>query len=130
MSPFIHITMTLKERFFVYDSQTSSIAELIYRVYYVPNEKNNVTTSTQEAYKQQLLLIAEKVNTYNANIRPLIENAGYYRSDLELICRKINDSKEDGISDKKNKPFTLFCRCRSDFRFNQYRRNIPSFFII
>jgi len=115
-----HVTLysyrdDLKERFFVYESQNGSLAELIYRVYYVPNDKNNVTTSTQEAYKQQLLLIAEKLNTYNANIRALIENAGYYRSDLEFICRKINDSKEEGVVDKEHKSFRYFAGAGADY---------------
>lgn len=87
-------TDALKERFYLYDSQTKKIAELIYRIYFVPNEKNNVTTVSQNGYKQQLLLSAQKYNAYDDNLKPLLENSNYQRSELLEICSKINGKKQ------------------------------------
>jgi hypothetical protein len=82
----------LKERFYIYNSCDNSIAELTYRIYYVANDKNNVNTISQNAYKQQLALIAQKFDTYSGNLESQIEGANYNRAELIDICRKINGS--------------------------------------
>ncbi len=92
----------LKDRFYIYDSQTKKVAELIYRVYFVPSDKNNVTVSYQNAYKQQLLLIAQKFNTFSSNLQALIEDAEYQRTYLVSICSKINNFKQVRNTAKKN----------------------------
>lgn len=83
----------LKTRYYVYDSQIGNIAELVYRIYFAPNNsssKNAGATISQDAYKQQLLNIAQKFDTYKENFRSLIEEANYNVSDLADIFRKIN----------------------------------------
>lgn len=84
----------LKDRFYLYDSQTKGITELTYRIYYIQNETNNVSTVSQNGYKQQLLLSAQKYNTYNDNLKPLLEDATYDRGDLVEICHKINGNEK------------------------------------
>jgi len=91
-----------KKRFYIYDHQNNNIAELIYRIYFVQNDKNNVATVSQNAYKQQLLTIAQKFVIYNDNIKALLEDANYNDPDLKLICRKINNTtKEEENTIKK-----------------------------
>jgi len=92
----------LKERFYISDNQAGNVTELTYRIYFVANNANNVSTTSQNAYKQQLLLLAQRFDTYNDNIRSLIEEAEYQRSDLKAICGRINNSKEIQNSNKKN----------------------------
>ncbi|HEY2581256.1 MAG TPA: hypothetical protein VGI43_05600 [Mucilaginibacter sp.] len=102
-------TDDIKQRFYIYDTQVNRIAELTYRIYFVPNDKNNVTTVSQDAYKQQLLLTAQKFDTYNDNIKTLLEEANYNGDDLRLVCRKINNtSDKEEEAGKIKKPFVRF----------------------
>jgi hypothetical protein len=93
----------LKDRYYIYDNQAKKVTELTYRVYFVPNDKNNVTVSYQNAYKQQLLLIAQKFSTFSSNLQSLIEDVNYERADLVGIFRKINGNNkaEEKTSNKK-----------------------------
>jgi len=88
-------TDDIKTRFYIYDSKTDNVAELVYRIYFVPNNRNYVSTVSQNAYKQQLLLISQKFDTYNENIQGLLENANYLDTDLKLICSKINNNAKE-----------------------------------
>ncbi|MDB5130260.1 MAG: hypothetical protein JWR02_9 [Mucilaginibacter sp.] len=102
-------TDDLKTRFYIYDSQTNKISELIYRIYRVPNDRNNVSTVSQNAYKQQLLNIAQKFSTYSDSFKTSMEDANYDAHDLILICAKINNTvnKEANRNKKSLVRFTV-----------------------
>ena len=93
----------LKERYYIYDRISKTLTELIYRIYFIENDKNNTTTKTQEAYKQQLLLIAQQFPTYNESIFSKLKDANYLGVDLEPICQKINNNNNSGLNHKVNK---------------------------
>ncbi|HEY4324230.1 MAG TPA: hypothetical protein VGN20_09590 [Mucilaginibacter sp.] len=102
-------TDDIKTRFYIYDIQVSHLSELTYRIYFVPNNRNNVSTVSQDAYKQQLLMIAQKFDTYNDNLKDLLEKANYDDEDLKLICRKINNTSDrEEEASKIKKPFVRF----------------------
>ena len=84
----------IKERFYIYDDKTKSLAELIYRLYFIENDINHVTTVSQDGYKQQLLLIAQQYDTYNEDLSSLLSEAEYRKIDLMSICRKINGTSK------------------------------------
>lgn len=97
----------LKDRYYLYDNQSNSINELTYRIYYVQNATNNVSTVSQDAYKQQLLLSAQKFNTYSDKLKSLIEDAVYDRGSLVEICRKINGNEK---TEEKKAPHGSYIR--------------------
>jgi hypothetical protein len=110
-------TDDIKTRFYIYDSKTDKLEELIYRIYYVPNNRNNVSTVSQNEYKQQLLLIAQQFDTYNDKIQNLLENANYLDVDLKSICSKINNNakEEEKHSTSGKKSVRLFAGAGAGF---------------
>jgi hypothetical protein len=54
-------------------------------------------------------LIAQKYDTYNENIKTLLEDANYNNADLEFICIKINNNpKREKRTASNNKSIRLF----------------------
>jgi hypothetical protein len=95
----------LKTRFYVLENQSGQIQELTYRIYYIEGNsfevQNNVTTVSQNAFRQQLLLLAQKFNTYNDGVKRQISSAEYNESDLGTIFNMINKvTKNKSINDK------------------------------
>lgn len=98
-----------KKRYYVFNNRANTITELTYRIYYVPNNVNNVSTVSQYAYKQQLLTLAQQLPTYNDKIKSLLEDAAYEGSDLKPIFNKINNTIVDDKQFANQKPaFRLF----------------------
>jgi hypothetical protein len=114
----------LKERFYIFDNKSGKIAELIYRIYFVPNDNNNVSTASQNAYKQQLLLIAQQFSTYNDNLKALIEEAAYEGGDLVAICRKINNDHEQ-INNSEKKALRFFVSAGASFATTNLTGSLP-----
>jgi len=97
-----------KERFYIFDSIQKKLDELVYRIYFVDNDKNNVSTKSQEGYKQQLLLIAQQYPTFNESITHVLLEANYTSNDLISICRKINNSVASKLNKDKDTEFKYF----------------------
>lgn len=86
----------IKTRYYLYDRMDDKIRELTYRIYFIPsnnfNVLVNVATVSQDAWKQQLILIAEKYGVYTAKLRFRIEDANYTEGYIGPIVRKINEA--------------------------------------
>lgn len=85
----------IKKRLYIYDRKTAKLAELTYRIYFVANDKINVSTVSQDAWKQQLLFIAQRYDTYKESIKTQIEDAEYNEAYIAPICRKINAANQE-----------------------------------
>jgi len=80
----------IKKRFFIYDNKTNKLTELIYRIYYVENNVNRVSTVSQNMYKQQLLFVSQQYDSYREALQQELNDAEYDQVDLKAICREIN----------------------------------------
>jgi len=94
-------TDDIKTRFYIKSAGITPPAELIYRVYFEPNNSRNLITRT--TYQGQLIALAASFNLIK--LQQQIQKTDYTASDLSKIVSKINsDSKynAENTSSAKN----------------------------
>ena len=87
----------IKTRYYILDNTADKPAELIYRVYYSPD--NLTYVQTDNTYRVQLQTLAQKYNVNTPRMQVDLSTAQYSESDLVKIVQVINGNKN-------NKQFT------------------------
>ncbi|MCJ8164076.1 outer membrane beta-barrel protein [Pontibacter sp. E15-1] len=78
----------IKQRYFILEKGTTQPQELIYRRYY--KDTNSHLIVTQQFYKGQLMILAQKKGLLTDKLKREIEAADYREVDLEKILGKFN----------------------------------------
>jgi len=78
----------IKTRYYVLENTANEPRELVYRVYYSPD--NATYVQTDNIYRVQLQTLAQKYNVNNPKLQTDLSDAQYSETDLVKIVQKIN----------------------------------------